>query len=118
MSRLCAGLILFVCISLTSANANNLTAKVLFDWCNGEPESFGDNACTLYISGFVHGIQSVTKLGNSSDKICLSDSFAPAEGRAVFMRIMRKVPKLLDLPMAPVLWGVLSTQYSCPKKPN
>jgi hypothetical protein len=95
------------------AESPELNGGTLLDWCTSAPGSFGDASCTLYIAGFVHGVD-IGQSGRTAGPICLPPEFTPAEARAIFIRVMRIAPigsERVDV----ALGAALGSQYPCPQ---
>ncbi len=97
---------------IASASDVAFPASKLFEWCASEPGSTLDAYCGFYISGFVNGAGFVT-LKSKTGYICLPPNFTGGEGREIFIRKMRDVPKLATMPADAVLGAVLSHEFPC-----
>lgn len=89
----------------------------MLKWCTSEAGSEGSNLCDAYVGGFINALQ-VVSAQSKLPTICLPKNFAPIEAKAVYMRMLRTVPALQELPPDVALWTALSAQFDCGKNSN
>jgi hypothetical protein len=96
------------------AETPTLTGKEMREWCTSPIGSAQDDFCNLYMAGFVQGAGAAT--GNShTGEICLPPNFTGAEGRQVFLRMMRTAGTMNspDEQVDTVVGAALAAAFPC-----
>ncbi len=102
----------------TGVHAQAMNTKVLFGLCTSDPGSPFDTTCSTYILGYIDAVGVISAQAGLPGW-CLPEYFSAREVKSIFVRYLRNMPALQDVPQADaVLWTALKNEFPCPKKLN